>query len=354
MKNLPLFYALLSAGLIASAGGRAWPDPAAPEAAVATPQRQPGWFAPVPGPGGYARPWLQTAPWPAGIPGYVYTPPPVPPYGQYAASVKPPVNPLQADLDEARQQLTAQSAGLESANATIEQLQRTVQDGIASGQALGERLADSNRELTSLRQQHQTLTADRDRLRDDLATRGRELAAAHARLQGAARALQEAQAESDASSRQLGAAMTQLDTLRNQLTALAAHLQSQASAAQDTAPVPAADAAPGAEMRAAMEVVSEAGPVTGQAVAGAAPDGTDSDTLAGLRSQLQNQGVKIQNLGQTLAAVTIERDGILADMTSVIAERDKLQKELALCQRKLGQADADTARGGTNAATAPN
>ena len=83
-----------------------------------------------------------------------------------------------ADITSAQQALQARvtelTAALNTSTATLEQ---------------------QHQQITNDQEQTQTLTAERDQLRDDLASRDEQLATVHAELQAATQALQQAQAK---------------------------------------------------------------------------------------------------------------------------------------------------------------
>ena len=264
MNKLSAFAALATAALIGIAAEAAGPDEATPTGsaapAVQTPVPvtgpAPGWFPPPPNGGGYAQSWQQPPQWP--VPGATYGQwsPYYPRHGQYwAVPATPVVNPLSAELKQTQEQLTAKNTELDMAHAMLEQLQGALQRSLEAEQALREKVADitgkqqalqahaaelttklntatdslnqNRQQITNDQQQNRMLTAARDRLRDDLASRDRQLATVQAELQAAMQAIQQAQSENALSSQQLGTAMAQTETLTNVLTQLNARLESQ-------------------------------------------------------------------------------------------------------------------------------
>jgi len=308
MSKLSPVNALAAAALFAIAAGSAWSDeatpqgtalPAAQTAAPVTGVVPPGWYVPPPGQGRYAQPWQLPSPWPAPPPGYGQPPPYYPPYGQFrAVPATPAKNPLSAELRQTREQLTAKSTELDTANAQLA-----------------------------------TLQAD---------------------LQAARDALQAAQSETAISSQQLGTAMAQAEKLRDVLADLEARLESQQTALQNAGQtrggendsvrsIPADLDAPPTASIAEPQAVPQAlqPPRPGAATPGqprsaaGTQAGAYDNELTELKVQLENQKIILQDKGQALAAVVAERNGLLADMTAAVAEREGLQKDLADCRREL-------------------
>jgi outer membrane protein OmpA-like peptidoglycan-associated protein len=232
MSKFRLFLALFAVSLISVAAERAQADETAPNSSTAPPsppsapltRRAPGRYPPPPGPAGYAQPW-QPAPhyWSEQPWGYGQLTPPYPPGGQYPAIPAAPApagQPLSVEFRQAQEQLAQRNAELDKARATLEQLRDRLQRSLEAQQALNERMAtmtgeqqallqraaELSAELSSatatLQQQRQqiandqqhtgTLTAERDRLRADLADRDTQLTTVQTRLQAATEALQQA------------------------------------------------------------------------------------------------------------------------------------------------------------------
>jgi hypothetical protein len=312
MSKLSPVNALAAATLFAVAAGSAWSDeatpqgtalPAAQTAAPVTGFVPPGWYVPPPGQGGYAQPW-QLPSWPAPPPGYGHPPPYYPPYGQFrAVPATPAKNPLSAELRQTREQLTAKSTELDTANAQLA-----------------------------------TLQAD---------------------LQAATEALQQALSETAISSQQLGTAMAQAESLRDVLADLAARLDSQQTTLQtagqtrggenDSVRSTPADldeppTASKAEPQAVPQALQRPRPGTATPAQLRSAAGTQAgvydNELTELKVQLENQKIILEDKGQALAAVVAERNGLLADMTSAVAEREGLQKDMVVCRRELTRAQA--------------
>ena len=303
MKKPLSFNALVAALLIGIAADNAWPDDTSPggsavQAPAAIPGFVPGGYPPPPAWGGYPQQRQQPSQWPLPSPGYGQLPPYYPPYGPYraapAAPAAPGKNSLSADLKQAREQLSAKSTELDSANG--------------------------------------------------------QLAALQAALQAARETLLHAQSENTLSSRQLATAVAQADTLRNMLAELTARLESQQAtllsavhtraAEQDSVhSAPAGRDEPLAATQAEAQNAQQAQTGTtssGQQLSTAREQAAAyNNELLELKAQLKNQKTTLQDTGRTLAAVIAERDGVLADMSAVVAERDRLQKALATCRQEL-------------------
>ncbi len=211
-------------------------------------------------PGGNAQAWQQPRYWPVPQRGYRQAPPGYPPGGQYPAYPAAPamapaarVNPLSAELKQIQDQLTAKSLELEEARSMLEQLRGDLQDSLAAEEALSDKIAYSTHEQNALRmrvtelvktlntanvtmeQQHQlinnhqasnrNLTAERDRLKSELASRNEQLAALQAELQAATQALAQARTSASTAAEALSAAMMQIGTHMDELTRLEAKLQ---------------------------------------------------------------------------------------------------------------------------------
>ena len=83
-------------------------------------------------------------------------------------------------------------------------------------------------------EQTRTLTAERDRLHSDLASRDEQLARVQAKLETATQTLQQAQSETSTSAQQLSEARSQTETSNNELTKLKAQLENQKTTLLDT------------------------------------------------------------------------------------------------------------------------
>ena len=206
-------------------------------------------------PGGYAQPRQQPPRWPVPPQGYGYWPPRYPQGGQYRAFPALPatvpaarVNPLSAELKKTKEQLTAKSSELDVAHSMLEQLRDRLQENFSAEKELSEKIAQATREQqalkarvtelsTTMEQQYQLienhqaynqkLTAERDQLQGELASRGEQLAALQSELQAATQALAQARSRSVATVEALGAARVQIGILREALTKLEAELERQ-------------------------------------------------------------------------------------------------------------------------------
>ncbi|MGB5540287.1 MAG: hypothetical protein WBO37_09390 [Gammaproteobacteria bacterium] len=345
--------ALVAAALIGIAVENAWSDQATPNGSVIPATPTP---APV---SGYQPGWYPPPPWPMPPPAYGQQPPFYPPYGQYrAVPTAPAENPLNAELEQTREQLAAMAAELDTANATLEQSQLRLQLSLEAERTLNEKLAIISNEQQALQVYVTELTAERERQRDALASRDKQFAALQAEHQTAMKTLQQAQSGNMLSSQQLGSAMAQADSLKSMLSDLKTRLESQQTTLQNTGRSRTANhdsltsksashdghlTSSQAETPAAPQVqagTTGSDPLPGTARAQAGASNTE---LTELRAQMENLKLLLRNTGNTLATVTAERDGLLADMTAVVTERDGLQEQLAACRRELARAgDATT------------
>ena len=225
----------------------------------------PGGYPPV-NPGGYAQAWQQAPRWP--VPqGYGRVPPYYPPGGHYrgfpAAPASAPAareNPLKAELQETQEQLSAKTSELDVAHSMLEQLRGTLQDSFTAEKVLSEKIAYTTREQQALQghmteltdtlntanatleQQHQLidnhqtyiqqLTAERDQLHAELASRDEQLAALQFDLQSATQALAQARSRAGAAIEALGAVRVQVGAHRDALSKLEAELQHELSRVQ--------------------------------------------------------------------------------------------------------------------------
>ena len=260
INKLSSFTALFAASLVTIAAESAWSDEATPNGsaapAVQTPMPTtgpaPGWYPPPPNRGGYgyAQPWQQPPHWAAPPGGYGQLPPRYLPRGQAQPVPTAPAvaeNPLSAELKQTQEQLTAKRTELDEARAMLEQLGSNLQHSLEAEQALNEnvvtitseqqallaRLSELNAELNTttatLEQNRQQiasdqqktlmLTAERDRLRHELANRDEQLATLNTELQTAREALQQAKSETTSSDRELTQAQAALTTAQSEVAA---------------------------------------------------------------------------------------------------------------------------------------
>ena len=387
MNILSSFAALVTATLIGITAESAWSDEATPsepaKPAVQTPAPAngvaPGWYPPPPVRGGYTRPWPQPSQWPVPPQGYGQLPPHYPPPGQYRAVPAAPaatVNPLSAELKQAQEQLTAKNTELDVAHTMLEQLRGTLQHSIEAERMLRKKVADitsaqqalqarvteltaalntstaileqHQQQITNDQEQTQTLTAERDRLHDDLASRDEELATVQAELQAATQALQQAQAEASTSSQQLSEARSQAETFNNELTDLQAQLESQKTSLLNTEQTRTEErdrlrselasrneqlATVHAELQAAKETLQQT-----QAE-------TFSNELIDLKAQLESQKTTWLNAEQT-RTLTAERDRLQSDLASRDERLTTVQAELQAATQALQQAQAEASTSG--------
>jgi len=273
MNKLSSFTTLVTASLLSIAAESVWSDETTPNgsaAPAAAPMPAtgpaPGWYPPPPNQG-YAQPWQQPPHWAMPPPGYGQLPPRYPVRGQSQAVPAAPAvavadNPLGAELKQTQEQLTASRTELEQARAMLEELQGKLQHSLEAEQVLSEnvatitseqqslqaRVTELNAELNTtaatLEQKHQqitndeqqtrTLTTERDRLREELASRDEQLATVNTELQTATEALQRAKSETTASTGELSEARAQAETLNKELSELKARLESRESTLLDT------------------------------------------------------------------------------------------------------------------------
>jgi outer membrane protein OmpA-like peptidoglycan-associated protein len=387
MNILSSFAAVVTATLIGITAESAWSDeatpnaPAKPAARTAAPATgvAPGWYPPPPVRGGYTRPWQQPSQWPVPPQGYGQLPPHYPPPGQYRATPAAPataVNPLSAELKQAQEQLTAKRTELDIAHTMLEQLRGTLQHSIEAERTLREKVADitsaqqalqarvteltaalntttatleqHQQQITNDQEQTRTLTAERDRLHDDLASRDEELATVQAELQAATQALEQAQAETSTSSQQLSEARSQAETFNIELTELKAQVENQKTTRLDTEQTRTEErdslhsdlasrdeqlATVHAELQAAREALQQA-----QAE-------TFNNELIDLKAQLDSQEATWLNAEQT-RTLTAEHDRLQSDLASRDERLATVQAELQAATQTLQQAQSEASTSG--------
>jgi outer membrane protein OmpA-like peptidoglycan-associated protein len=387
MNILSSFAALVTATLIGITAESAWSDeatpnaPAKPAVQTAAPATgvAPGWYPPPPNRGGYTRPWQQPSQWPVPPQGYGQLPPHYPPPGQYRAAPAAPataVNPLSAELKQAQEQLTAKRTELDMAHTMLEQLRGTLQHSIEAERTLREKVADitsaqqalqarvteltaalntttatleqHQQQITNDQEQTRTLTAERDRLHDDLASRDEELATVQAELQAATQALEQAQAETSTSSQQLSEARSQAETFNIELTELKAQVENQKTTRLDTEQTRTEErdslhsdlasrdeqlATVHAELQAAREALQQA-----QAE-------TFNNELIDLKAQLDSQEATWLNAEQT-RTLTAEHDRLQSDLASRDERLATVQAELQAATQTLQQAQSEASTSG--------
>ena len=323
-----------------------------------------GWYPPPPPPNarGYAQPRQQQPYWPARPQGYGQFPPAYPPRGQYRSSPAAPataVNPLSAELKHTQEQLTAKNAELGKVNANLEQLRVILQHRLEAEIALNEKVAaitgeqqamqarvtelttelnaatatlEQNRQqLTDNQQQAHELTAERDKLHDDIGNRDEQLATLRAELHTISQALKRAQAEISSSSQQLSDFRAQADASKNERTELQAQLDHRQTALQDVAEKLAGVIAERNKLQAELATQSEA---LTQAQAALADDQSE----------------------QALATMTAERDKLQAELATQTEALTQARTALTSAQseaKTLRQASAEAARVEIPSTTAP-
>jgi len=382
MNKISSFAALVTVTLIGIAAESAWSDEATPNGsakpAVQTPASTtgvtPGWYPP-PIRGGYTRPWQQLSQRPVPPRGFGQRPPSYPPPGQYRAVPTVPaaaVNPLNAELKQTQEQLTAKSTELDTAHAMLEQLRGTLQRSVAAERSLRKNVADITSEQQALQarvteltaalntttaaleqhrqqstnnqEQNRTLTAEHDRLRNDLASRDERLATVHAELQSAREALQQAQAETGTTSQQLSEARSQAETVNNELTELKTQLESQKTTLlnaeqtrteerdrlhRDLASRNEQLATAHAELQTTKEALQQA------------QTETFNNELTELKAQLESQKTTWLNAEQT-RMLTAERDRLHSDLASQDERLATVHTELDAATQALQLTQTET------------
>lgn len=211
MKIMSFIAALVTATSIGIATECAWSDEttpggsAVPAVQTPAPATNPaaGYYPPPLRPGGYAQRWQQPSQWPAPPAGYRQVRPDYPQQRQYRpAPAAPAKNPLSAESKQTQEQLTAKSTELDTARATIEQLQLKLQTSLEAERALNEKVAAISGEQQALQAQVTELLA-------------------------APQAVQQAPSETTTSGQQPGVAGTEVAMLNGVLSELKIQLQNQ-------------------------------------------------------------------------------------------------------------------------------
>lgn len=217
MKIMSSIAALVTATSIGIATECAWSDEttpggsAVPAVQTPVPATNPaaGYYPPPSRRGGYEQRWRQPSQWPAPPAGYGQVRPYYPPQRQYqAAPAAPAKNPVSAESKQTQEQLTAKSTELDTAHATIEQLQLQLQHSLEAERALNEKVAAITGEQQALQAQVTELLA-------------------------APQAVQQAPSETTTSGQQPGVAGTEVAMLNGVLTELKIQLQNQNIRLQD-------------------------------------------------------------------------------------------------------------------------
>jgi OOP family OmpA-OmpF porin len=407
MNKLSSIAALVSAALIAITTGTAWSDEATPigsaAPAVQTPAPSravaPGRYPP-PVRGGYAQPWQHPSHWsvprrdygqwsphntpraqPRTAPAAPATAPAKAPAPATAKTPAPAAKeiPPSAELKQAQEQLAAKSTELDMAHAQLEQLRGTLQYSLAAEQALSEKLAQITGEhqdlqvqvteltaalntttatlerhrqhITLAQEQNWTLSAERDRLHDELASRDVQLATMQDDLQAATQALEQTQSETSASWQQLSEARAQAEMSNNELSELNDELETRknklANAVHtgtterdrlrsDVASRDVQLATVEAELQAATQALEQAQSETfafeQQLSEASAQAEMFYNELGELKAELEARQTTLWDTQQTLDTVTAERDGLQADLAACSQELTQGQAALTTAQ----------------------
>ena len=398
MNKLPSFTALVTASLVSMTAESVWSDETTPNGSAApavqttapTGGPVPGWYPPPPNWGAYQQPWQQPPHWAAPPQGYRQLPPRYPARGQSQAvptAPAPAENPLSAELKQTQEQLTASRTELDQARVLLEQLQGKLQHSLEAEQALNENAASITSEqqvlqarvteliaelatATATLEQHRqqiandqqqtlTLTAERDRLRDELAQRDEQLSTVKTELQTATQALQQAESGTTTSARQLSEARAQAETFNKELTELKAQLQSQEStrlAAEQTlsgerdrlrSDLAQRDeqlSTVKTELQTATQALqqAESGTTTSarQLSEARAQAETFNKELTELKAQLNSQENTLLDTEKTLADVIAERDGLQADLAERGRELSQAQAAVTAAQSEMAAGEA--------------
>ena len=260
VMNKPLSYTtLLTSILVGCLSSSAWSDETTLKESIETTGQKPAWQVP-PGPGMPAQNWQQPPRWRMPQQGFGQFPPRYQPGGQYrpfpAAPVTARQNPLNAELQQAQEQLATKSNELEEAHSTIEQLRTKLQESLAAETRLSDQITYNTREEQALRirvteldrtlkttsatqeQQHQQLTAERDQLLGKLASLDKQLAALQSRLQAATQVLIQARSSTGMANESPHTASIQIEALRDALGRLEAELERKETGLQSGWQIP--------------------------------------------------------------------------------------------------------------------
>ena len=249
---------------------------------------------------------------------------------------------LHNDLASRDTQLATVQAELQTAREALQQAQaETFNNELIELKAQ----LDSQKTTWLNAEQTRTLTAERDRLHSDLASRDEQLVAVQAELQAAKKSFQQAQAESSIAGQERSEARSQTETLNNELTELKAQLENQKTTLLNTEQTRTEErdslrndlasqdeqlATVHAELQVATQALqqtqAEASTSAQQLSAARSQAEAANNELTELKAQLENQKTTLLDAEQTLAAEIDERDG--------------LQENLATCNRELTQAQA--------------
>ncbi|MBT8117350.1 MAG: OmpA family protein [Gammaproteobacteria bacterium] len=373
MKKFPSLAALVAAALLTVASGNSWSEYESP-AGSAAPATQtpppasgavPGWYPPASHRGGYARPRQQRPYRPAQRRGYGERPRYYSPREQYRAAPAAPAtapaaaeNPLSAELERIQEQLAAKNRELDIAHAMLEQLRGKLEESLAIERTLTEKMTRNTRErqvhtselsaalntasatmernqqqIIDGQAQNQELAAERDRLRDELASRNEELAALNLELQDATQALEQAQAGASSTGEELDAARAQIETRDNELTALRADLAKQQTELQNLVQTRTEERDQlRTELAGRDEQLAE--------LQAQAEDDTTDEELDTARAQIETLDNELSEVNAELETWKTTSQETDASLAAVKDEREGLQTNLDDCNQELAQARA--------------
>jgi hypothetical protein len=226
MNTLTSLAALVAFAVIATMSESVWSDEATEYESAAPAEQILAPTSPV-APGGYGQTWPQPPRWHAPQQFFGRMPPQYPPGQQFQPFPPQPAtapaareNPLNAVLKQTQEQLSVKSSELVEAQSMLEQLRGKLQDSLVAEARLTDKVTYNTREQHALRvrvtdltktlnaanatleQQHQlindlqaqnqTLTAERDQLRSEFASRDKQLTVLQSELQAAMQTLSQA------------------------------------------------------------------------------------------------------------------------------------------------------------------
>jgi len=227
MNKLTSLAALVVVAVIATMSESAWSGETTEYGSAAPAEQTPAPASPVAPGGYYGQTWPQPPRWQAPQQFFGRQPPQYPPGQQFQPFPQRPAmapaareNPLNAVLKQTQEQLSAKSSALMEAHSMLEQLRGKLQDSLAAEARLTDKVTYNTREQHALRvrvtdliktlnaanatleQQHQlindlqaqnqTLTAERDQLRSEFASRDKQLTILQSELQAAMQTLTQA------------------------------------------------------------------------------------------------------------------------------------------------------------------
>ena len=226
MNTLTSLAALVALAVIATMSESVWSGETTEYELAAPAEQTPAPASPV-APGGYGQTWPQPPRWYAPQQFFGRMPPQYPPGQQFQPFPQRPAtapaareNPLNAVLKQTQEQLSAKNSELVEAQSMLEQSRGKLQDSLAAEATLTDKVTYNTREQHALRvrvtdltktlnaanatleQQHQlindlqaqnqTLTAERDQLRSEFASRDKQLTVLQSELQAAMQTLTQA------------------------------------------------------------------------------------------------------------------------------------------------------------------